>query len=109
VRSWGRLGTTWVEVSTDTNGFNDYVYITTLIQCLLLNLNEDPFHADHGIPAQQSVLTQIFPDYYTYATQSQFRQFFASLSVQKIKSRTPTYNIQALTHSGVIIQETIAT
>jgi hypothetical protein len=112
MRTWGRvyneLGVgTWVEVSTDANGFNDGVMVTTLIQCLKLNLNESPFYANYGIPAQQSVMTQIFPDYYTYQTQQQFTQFFVSLSVQKIMSTTPTYDITAVTHTGAIIEASI--
>lgn len=112
MRIWGRTynedGTyQWVAVQTDANGFNDYVYATNLIQVLKLGLNESPFFANYGIPAQQSVLTQIFPDYYTYQTQQQFTQFFVSLSVQKIASPTPTYDINAVTHSGAIIQVSI--
>jgi hypothetical protein len=90
-------------VTTDANGFNDAVYITTLIQCLKLNLGESPFFANYGIPAQKSVMTQIFPDFYTYQTQAQFKQYFVSLTVQKVNSPTPTYDINAVTHSGAII------
>jgi len=114
MRTWGRVpnpaggAPIWVEVSTDTNGYNDAVYITTLIQCLKLNLAEDPFFANYGIPAQQSVLTQVFPDYYTYNTQTLFAQYFVSLTVQKTSSPTPTYYINAVTHSGAVIEETIA-
>lgn len=103
MRTWGRLAGVWTEVLTDADGYNDEVYITTLIQCLLLNLGEDPFFASYGIPAQPSVLTQIFPDFYTYRTQSQFTQFFVNLTVQKVQSPTPTYNITVVTHSGAII------
>lgn len=112
MRIWGRTynedGTwQWVAVTTDANGFNDYVYATNLIQVLKLGLNESPLYANYGIPAQPSVMTQIFPDYYTYQTQQQFRQYFASLSVQKVNSPTPTYNITAVTRSGAVIQESI--
>jgi hypothetical protein len=113
MRIWGRtyneLGVaTWVMVQTDANGFNDYVYATNLIQVLKLNLNESPFYSNYGIPAQQSVMTQLFPDYYTYQTQQQFRQYFVSLAVQKVASPTPTYDITAVTHAGTIIEESIA-
>lgn len=103
------IGGQWVEVSTDQNGQNDAVYLTCLIQCLKLNLGEDPRYANYGIPAVPSVTSQIFPDYNTYLTQSQFSQYFASLSVQKVNSSTPTYNITALTHSGAILEAQIAT
>lgn len=112
MRIWGRttdeLGNrTWVAVTTDSAGNNDAVYVTNLIQVLKLNLGESPFFANAGIPAQRSVMTQIFPDFYTYQTQSQFAQFFVSLTVQKVASPTPTYNITAVTHSGAVIEESI--
>jgi hypothetical protein len=113
MRIWGRVnqvngqGGTWQIVQTDANGRNDYVYATNLIQVLKLNLGESPFYADRGIPAQQSVMTQLFPDYYTYQTQKQFRQYFVSLAVSKVASPTPTYDITAVTHSGTVIQESI--
>lgn len=107
MRIWGRVGTVWVEVTTDANGYNDSVYVTNLAQCLLLNLGESPFFANYGIPAQPSVLTQIFPDYYTYQTQSQFTQFFVNLTVRKVMSPTPTYDITAVTHAGALIEASI--
>lgn len=97
----------WVPVVTAQNGDNSAVWFTTLIQCLLLNLNEDPRFASSGIPARQSVLTQIFPDFYTYQTQSQFAQYFVNLTVQKLNSPTPTYNIRAVTHSGATLAAVI--
>lgn len=113
MRTWGRISDefgnkTWVEVTTDANGYNDAVYLTDLIQCLKLGLGESPMFADHGIPAQRSVMTQIFPDFYTYRTQQQFAQYFVSLTVKKVPSPTPTYNVTAITHSGAVIEESIA-
>lgn len=106
MRTYGRIfnedGTyQWVEVSTDANGYNDYVWITTLIQCLKLNLGESPFYADYGIPAQQSVIQQIFPDFYVFRTQSQFAKYFASLLISKQNFPTPTYNVNITTNQGV--------
>jgi hypothetical protein len=101
-------GYVWVEVQTDANGFNDYVYITALIQCLKLQQGESPFWADWGIPARQSVVTQVFPDYYVTLMQQRFSQYFASLQITKIQSSTPTYNIALITHQGVVYNETIA-
>jgi hypothetical protein len=88
LRTYGRTynedGTyQWVEVTTDSAGFNDEVWLTTLIQCLKLNLNESPFYAQYGIPAQQSVVQQVFPDFYVTRTQTQFAQYFASLVINK--------------------------
>jgi len=90
MRTWGRItnadgSRTWVKVSTDANGFNDAVYITALGQTLQLNLNESPFFANLGIPQQQTVVTQVYPDFYVNEIQSYYSQFFASLSI----TRTP--------------------
>jgi hypothetical protein len=116
MRIWGRLPSPisgqppiWVEVTTDANGMNDGVRLTNLAQCLLLNLGEDPFFSTFGINAQQSVATQIFPDFYTYQTQAAFQQYFALLTIRKRTLPTPTYDINAITHSGAIIQESIPT
>jgi hypothetical protein len=110
MRIWGRIPaspgappTIWVEVTTDANGENGNVYLTNLCQCLALNLNEDPFFSQYGIPAQPSVLSQIFPDYNTNLTQQQFQQYFALLTIKKRSSPTPTYDITAITFSGTIL------
>ena len=87
MRTYGRVAKnplyptqlTWVEVDTDSAGFNDLVYLTTLAQVLKLNLNESPFFSNFGIPAQQSLITQVYPDYYVSFIQQQFAQYFTSL------------------------------
>ena len=99
---------TWVEVNTDANGFNDAVYVTTLIQCLKLNLGESPFNANYGIPAQQSVVTQLFPDMYVMQTQQQFAPHFASIVIAKVQNMlAPYYNVNILTHLGSTITRQI--
>lgn len=113
MRTFGRItnedGTkTWVEVSTDAAGYDDYVWITTLIQTLKLSLNESPFYANYGIPAQRAVIQQVFPDYYVAATQAQFAQHFASLIVSKVDAPDPTYKIDLTTNQGVRVQRRIA-
>ena len=113
MRTYGRItnpdgSRTWVTVETDANGFNTNVYQTALAQVIKGNRGESPFYSNYGIPAQRSVLTQIFPDFYTYQTQQQFSQYFISLTVQKLISPTPTYDITAVTHSGVVIQDKVA-
>lgn len=115
MRTWGRIAdssgnlTKWVEVSTDANGKNDMVYLTALAQALQLVLGESPFYANYGLPAFQTIVTQVFPDYYVMQTQAQFAPFFASLTVSRASGYTsPTYNIQAITHSGAIINSVIA-
>lgn len=105
MRTYGRVkvgdALEWREVTTDANGFNDQVYLTTLAQVLLLNRGESPFYSDYGIPAQQSVIQQVFPDYYVTLTQQQFAGFFAALTVSKVNDPTPHYQINVTTHAGV--------
>jgi len=134
-RTYDNLGNaTWVVVQTDTSGYNDYVMITTLIQCLKLNLGESPFYANFGIPAKNSVQQQIQPDFYVSFLQSYFSKFFASLIISKVPisppnftSRappqfssikngpieayfpTPTYNISIIRMNGSKFQAVIAT
>lgn len=113
MRTYGRIydelgQPTWVEVQTSPEGFEDYVWITTLIQCLLLNINESPFFANYGIPAHQSVQQQIAPDYYVAAVQRQFAGFFASLVINKIKAFPPTYSVKVITNQGVKMQAEVA-
>lgn len=97
----------WVEVSTTPSGQNDYVYITALIQCLKLNINESPFWADWGIPAQQSVIQQVFPDFYVSLIQQRYAPFFARLQITKVQSPIPTYNIEVVTNQGVSLNVSI--
>ncbi|HVB66128.1 MAG TPA: hypothetical protein VND01_00365 [Candidatus Acidoferrales bacterium] len=109
MRTYGRvpglsgLPTVWVEVVTDPNGLNDQVYLTTLLQVLKLNLGESPFYANFGIPAQQSVIQQIFPDYYAALIQQQFAVYFASLMIARTSANPPTYQVSLITHNGIKI------
>lgn len=112
MRTYGRItnvdgSKTWIEIETDANGYNDGVYLTTLIQCLLLNLGESPFYANYGIPAQQSVLQQILPDYYVAQAQRQFSQYFANLVVARQSSNPPTYRVNVTTKQGYKINASI--
>lgn len=115
MRTYGRItnedgSKTWVEITTDANGYNDSVWLTTLAQTLKLNLGESPFFANYGIPQYQTIVTQVFPDYYTMQTQTQFSPFFASLVISRVPNQIPpVYNVTATTHSGAIIGATIPT
>jgi len=85
---WGRIydangNPSWVQVSTDANGFSDYVYITAFIQCVKLNLGESPFWANFGLPAHQSVVQQLPPDFNVNFIAQFYRQFFASVIVTR--------------------------
>ncbi len=110
-RVYNELGVSrWVEVQTDANGFNDYVYVTALIQELKLNLGESPFWGDRGIPAKPSVVQQVAPDYYTFLMQQRYAPYFLNLIIVKVpgldaKARpTPVYRINITTHQGVQIE-----
>lgn len=116
MRTYGRIydelgRPTWVEVDTDANGYNDLVYLVTLAQCLYGQPNESPFFANYGIPAQESVLTQVYPDFYVARTQQQFAPQFASLLIARLPPTPatlkdpliPTYRVSVVTHSGSVL------
>lgn len=119
MRTYGRRinldgSKTWVEVQTDTAGHDDYVWITTLLQTIQLTPNESPFFANYGIPVQQSIVTQTYPDFYVALTQSQFAPYFASLSInrvpQSLTANPPLveYDIKLVTNQGTVFNATIA-
>lgn len=97
----------WVEVDTDVNGFNDAVWLTTLAQVLQLGLNESPIFGNYGIPAQQSVVTQIFPDYYVNLTQQLFAQYFMALLVAKLSNFQPTYAVNVSANPGAVLMSPV--
>lgn len=110
MRTYGKLNGQWVEVSTDANGYNDQVYLTTLVQCLKLNLGESPFYSNIGIPALNSVQTGIPPTAYISLIQQYFAQYFANLSISVVTGQpNPTYNIYCLTNSGAQLFFSVAT
>ncbi|HHL2710438.1 TPA: hypothetical protein ACQ39K_001957 [Yersinia enterocolitica] len=114
MRTWGRVPDEngkqkWVVVESDQNGDFSYGWLTTLIQTLKLGLGESPFYAQYGIPAQQSIVTQVYPDYYVNVTQQQFSGYFASLSITKVDgTEVPTYSIQAVFLNGVSYRGDVA-
>lgn len=100
----------WVEVPTDENGFNDAVWLTTLIQTLKLNLGESPFFANYGIPAKISVLQQIPPDFYVARTQQQFAQYFSNLQITADNTAAePTYFVSVIFENGTAQLVEVAT
>jgi hypothetical protein len=113
MRTYGRVrdvltgNKTWITVTTDSKGFNDTVYLTTLAQVLKLNLGESPFWGDWGIPAHQSVVLQVAPDYFMTLTQQRFASYFASLILVRVQNAVdedgrpaPAYQINVLTNYG---------
>ena len=114
MRTYGRIKdsdgnyTQWVEVSQEATGNFESGYATTLIQVLKLSLGESPFYANYGIPAQRSVIQQVFPDYYVTITQQQFAKYFASLTISKVQSTDPVYNVDIVTTYGTKITNEVA-
>lgn len=113
MKTWGRVtladGTKqWVLVP-EINGDPTYVWITTLIQVLKLSLNESPFYANYGIPAQRLIIQQLIPDFYVNMTQQQFAQYFASLTITRLPIIDPvTYLVEIVTLQGAIHQTQVA-
>jgi hypothetical protein len=97
----------WVEVKTDANGYNDAVWLTTLAQVLQLGLNESPIFGNYGIPAQQTVVTQVLPDYYVNLTQQLFAAYFLALIVTKLSDTEPRYTINATANPGAILMSPV--
>jgi hypothetical protein len=90
-----------VTITTDASGSNDYIWITTLCQVLLLNLGESPFFANYGLPAKPSIVQQVAPDYYVARTQQQFSQYFANLVIARDSTAAdPTYRVNVTTNQG---------
>jgi hypothetical protein len=114
MRTYGRVTDkltgkkTWVVETTNPVAGDSLVWVTTLCQVLLLNLGESPFYANYGIPAKPSVVQQLFPDFFVSRTQQQFAQYFASLIVTKLPSRTPTYRVDIVTQQGTKINAQVA-
>lgn len=114
MRTWGRITGAdgrrqWVAVETAESGDETQVWLTTLVQTLKLNLGESPLFTQYGIPAQQAVMTQIYPDYYVNMVQQQFAQHFASLTVQRVTNTgDPVYQIDVVSLHGATYQERIA-
>lgn len=113
MRTWGRTtdefgNKTWVLVETDTNGYNDAVYLTALAQEIQLNLGESPVYANNGIPAHQTVVTQVFPDFYVNLIQQRYAAYFASLIITRVQgANPPAYTATAVTHAGATIEAVI--
>lgn len=120
MRTYGRTtdvltgAKTWQVVTTDANGFNDMVWLTTLAQCCKLNLGESPFWADWGIPAVASVMTQVQPNYYMALMQQRFAPYFMSLLLSKFPDATdetgrpmPYYGITVITNWGAYLETAV--
>jgi hypothetical protein len=98
----------WQVVQTAANGDNSAVYLTWLIQCLKLNLNESPMFATWGIPAYQSVRQQIPPDVYVQLMQQRFAPYFASLIITRTADSPVVYQATVLTKYGAVLTASTA-
>lgn len=104
----------WIVIETTPQGFNDDVYIVALAQTLKLNLNESPFWGNYGIPAHQSIMQQVMPDFYVLQAQQLYQSFFSSLIVtksaevpqpalnnlQNVNVPAPVYRFSVITNYG---------
>jgi|SRR5580765_6210947 len=113
MRTYGRAiqpdgSVKWIEVDTDVNGDNSNVWVTTLIQCLKLELGESPFFAKTGIPARAALVHQFFPDFYVAQLQKQFAGKFAALSIQRTDPNNPVYSVSIVKNNGSTIVLSIA-
>lgn len=106
MRTWGRAADgSWHEI-TDTAR----VWLATLVQTLRLEQNESPLYGNFGLPARQSVNTQIAPDAAVARTQSQYAPHFASLVVSAdTTAQQPTYSVLATAPDGSTINSPIYT
>jgi hypothetical protein len=84
------------------------IAVCNLIQCCKLEIGESPRYPNRGIPARETILTQIYPDYYMQQIQSQYAANFASLMITKQPVFDPTYTINIITKDGQTINGTIA-
>ncbi|TCB23980.1 hypothetical protein E0H77_12515 [Acinetobacter sp. ANC 4633] len=113
MRVYGRItnpngSKSWVVVTIDAKGFNDAVYVTALAQAIKLVLQESPFYGNVGIPQYQTIVTQVYPDFYVAQLQSQYAQYFASLNITRQQGvDPPTYNVTAITHQGSTLSAAI--
>ena len=116
MRTWGRLGQvngvggTWTEVTASADGDLSNVFLTALAHSIKLSINESPFFASVGIPAQQSIISQVFPDWYVAQMQTLYAPHFASLVMTRVpQSFPPVYKVNAVCFNGAQLTMQIAT
>lgn len=100
----------WFEVTTDENGYNDDVYLTTLAQVLQSDINESWFYPKLGIPGRQSAIGRTHPDYFVGRVKNYFAQYFDNINVvQTIEEDTqnPVYYVDVIKNDGSIYKATI--
>lgn len=119
MRVWGRqvnsdLSYSWIEVTTDANGYNDEAMLTAFCQVLQLQPGESPFYAQYGVPSIQAVQSQLYPTANVYYMQQIYSPNFIALSVTPTSQKetngaaTPVYNVVAVANSGAILSAQVA-
>jgi hypothetical protein len=105
---------TWQVVTTDARGGNDQVYLTALIQCIKLNWNESPVYGNWGIPAHQSILSQVAPNLAMNLMQQRYAQYFASLIITRVPDGVdedgrpaPAYLVNVIFKSGQKVEQVV--
>lgn len=110
MRTYGRDSAgNWKMVTTDLNGWDDDVYLTTLAQVLQSDINESWLFPEMGIPARQSVIGQTHPDYFVERVRAHFAQFFPSITITQTtqSDNTPVYYVDVLKNDGSEYKATI--
>jgi hypothetical protein len=110
MRTYGRDSAgNWQEVTTDSNGWDDDVYLTTLAQVLQSDINESWLFPEMGIPARQSVIGRTHPDYFVERVRAYFAQFFPSITITQTTQadNTPVYYVDVLKNDGSEYKATI--
>ena len=116
-RVWGRVHSkpgattdtrTWQAFETDDTGSDDLPNFIWLQNALLLRIDESPFYSDWGIPVQQTLISQVFPDYYTSIMQRRFSQYFASCIISRQSTTTPSYGVSIVTLTGISVNQMLS-
>lgn len=107
MRTYGRdANGKWQLVETDANGYDDAVWLTTLVQALKLSPQESPYFSQYGIPGHASVVQQVLPTYYVNQMQTFFASKFSSLQIALTDAVNPYYTISIITNSGAkVVQQ----
>ena len=73
-----------------------------------------PFFADYGIPARESVVTQIYPDFYVQLIQQRMAPHFMSLMLEhrpdaldETNRPMPHWHFEAVTNYGSTIVDDV--
>lgn len=88
----------------------DEIYVFWLIEVLRLILGESPFSADWGIPATETIATNIYPDYYVSIVKEKFAPYFQYLSIERLDhnvDRAVVYKVEIIKLNGQSVSENI--